>query len=182
VETALGLLEAGEYDGIQMRDVAERANVAIGTVYRYFSSKEHLFAAVLWKWTDLLQTQVERQPLDGDTPGARLDALFVRVLAAFARWPQFLRMVVVVEGSPDPNARQLFMHFVEHNNQTLRAPLGDLSPEDAQDVVDVVQSVMGTALRSWAAGMLSMDEVHARISRAIDLIFSAPPRSRRRRA
>ena len=32
----------GGYDAVQMRTVAERADVALGTLYRYFPSKIHL--------------------------------------------------------------------------------------------------------------------------------------------
>lgn len=34
-------------EGVQMHDVARRSGVAIATLYRYFPSKTHLFAAVL---------------------------------------------------------------------------------------------------------------------------------------
>src|SRR3954470_4765519 len=51
VRAALALLEhGGEYDSIQMRDVAGEAGVALATVYRYFTSKEHLYAAALLDW------------------------------------------------------------------------------------------------------------------------------------
>jgi len=46
VRAAISLLQhGGEYDEIQMRDVALEAGVTLGTVYRYFTSKEHLYAA-----------------------------------------------------------------------------------------------------------------------------------------
>ena len=47
VAAAVELLDHAEYDDVQMRDVAERAGVALATVYRYFSSKEHLYAAAI---------------------------------------------------------------------------------------------------------------------------------------
>src|SRR3954447_16261722 len=50
VESALRALESREYEQIQIRDVALTAEVALGTLYRYFSSKEHLYAAVLQEW------------------------------------------------------------------------------------------------------------------------------------
>ena len=50
VRAAITLLEHGEYDAIQMRDVAQEAAVALATVYRYFTSKEHLYAAALLEW------------------------------------------------------------------------------------------------------------------------------------
>ena len=46
VRAALELLEDGEYDQIQVRDVAKRADVALGTLYRYFASKEHLLSLI----------------------------------------------------------------------------------------------------------------------------------------
>src|SRR5882762_3272992 len=82
VMTALKLLEEGEYESIQMRDVAEHADVAIGTVYRYFASKEHLFTAVLLAWSGALQARIHEHPLHADTPGARLNELLGKVLSA----------------------------------------------------------------------------------------------------
>ncbi len=38
VRAALDLGAAGGYDSVQMRDVATSAGVALGTIYRYFSS------------------------------------------------------------------------------------------------------------------------------------------------
>ena len=45
LDAALELAAEGGYDAVQMRDVAARAQVALGTIYRYFSSKDHLLAA-----------------------------------------------------------------------------------------------------------------------------------------
>src|SRR5207244_3026281 len=42
LDAALRLAAEGGFDGVQMRDVAAAADVALGTVYRYFSSKERL--------------------------------------------------------------------------------------------------------------------------------------------
>src|SRR5919108_352324 len=51
VVAATELLAEVGYEAVQMRDVAERADVALGTLYRYFSSKEHLYAAALVAWS-----------------------------------------------------------------------------------------------------------------------------------
>ena len=37
----------GGYEAVQMRAVAERADVAVGTLYRYFPSKVHLLVSAL---------------------------------------------------------------------------------------------------------------------------------------
>ena len=40
LDATLALASKGGYDAVQMRTVATQANVALGTLYRYFNSKE----------------------------------------------------------------------------------------------------------------------------------------------
>ena len=79
---ALGL--DGGYEAVQMRDVAARADVAMGTVYRYFTSKDHLLAAALVHWVEQLDARLaqvagpgrHRRParvIDVAGPGAACD-------------------------------------------------------------------------------------------------------------
>ncbi|MEX2627500.1 MAG: TetR family transcriptional regulator [Ilumatobacteraceae bacterium] len=175
VDAALELLKVGEYDKIQMRDIAEEADVALGTVYRYFASKEHLFAAVLVIWSGSLHERVQRRPLSGGTPVEMLDDLMGRVLNAFDRFPQFLRLIIVLENTPDPYARELHAEFAAHTGDTFREPLATLDPDDARDVIDVVKAVLWSLLRGWSQGTVPMKDARQRMSRAIELIFSPPP-------
>ncbi|MCX4095512.1 TetR/AcrR family transcriptional regulator [Nocardia sp. alder85J] len=46
LDAAATLGAEADYERVQMLDVAKRAGVAIGTLYRYFPSKTHLFSAV----------------------------------------------------------------------------------------------------------------------------------------
>ena len=55
-----------------MRDIADAADVALGTVYRYFSSKERLFSFVVLKFADRLDERLNRRPLQGQTNEQRL--------------------------------------------------------------------------------------------------------------
>ena len=38
---------SGGFDGLAMRDVATTADVALGTLYRYFPSKEYLLVSMM---------------------------------------------------------------------------------------------------------------------------------------
>jgi TetR/AcrR family transcriptional regulator, cholesterol catabolism regulator len=172
---ALRLMEHGEYDTIQMRDIADEADVALGTVYRYFASKEHLFAAVLVVWSDSLRDRVRRRPLVGDTPADMLKDLMGRVLNAFDRFPQFLRLITVLENTPDPHARQLHVEFSSRTERMFLDPVSSLDPIDAHAVIDVVKAVLWALLRRWSHGQLTMRDARRSMSRSIDLIFSPPP-------
>jgi AcrR family transcriptional regulator len=62
VSAALSLAAEGGYDAVQMRDVAVRASVALGTIYRYFTSKDHLLAAACVGWVGDLERRLARRP------------------------------------------------------------------------------------------------------------------------
>ena len=47
LDAATALAAKGGFEQMQMRAVAERADVALGTLYRYFPSKIHLLVSVL---------------------------------------------------------------------------------------------------------------------------------------
>jgi AcrR family transcriptional regulator len=185
LDAALRLAEGGGFEAVQMRDVAAEADVALGTVYRYFVSKEHLFAAVLLEWSASLDDRVQRRPLVGETPATRLDDLMDRVLTAFERYPQFLRLIIVLETTPDPYARELHAEFSSHTGTTFLEPLEHLDPTLAEDILDVVKAVLWTLLRGWSQGLFNMREARRRMACCIDLIFSpspsAPPSTAKRR-
>src|SRR3974390_737020 len=65
IDAAMALGLEGGYEAVQMRDVAARADVAMGTVYRYFTSKDHLLAAALVHWVEQLDNRLAPPPPPG---------------------------------------------------------------------------------------------------------------------
>lgn len=175
VNAALELLKVGEYDKIQMRDIAEEAGVALGTVYRYFASKEHLFAAVLVEWSQSLEEHMEQRPLTGEGAAEQLGDLCRRVIGAFDRLPQYFRLMTTIETSRDPNARRCYQQFVASTQRAFGQPLEVYEPDDREQLLEVVMMVLGGVTRAWALGLLSTDEANARLERAIHVVFSPPP-------
>src|SRR5664279_5450647 len=102
VDAGLALLAERDYDRIQVKDVALGANVALGTLYHYFSSKEQLFAEVLVRWAATLRTNISRNPLRGTTDAQRLTQVITRSVRAFQRQPSLARLVATLETSADP--------------------------------------------------------------------------------
>src|SRR5690242_12394842 len=89
VVAGLHLLDSQEYDRIQIRDVAQEAGVALGTLYRYFSSKEHLYAAVLLEWSALGRAGQRRA--NRKNAEQHLRSRIRGVITAFERQPQFYK-------------------------------------------------------------------------------------------
>lgn len=172
VQAAIELLETGEYDAIQMRDVAERAGVALATIYRYFTSKEHLYAAAMLEWASGYPSTGRAGTVPGDTDEARLRALMRRAVRAFERYPQMMRAEIVLESSHDPNARSLWDEFAANNRATLIGAMSSTDPDTAAAIVDVANAVMVTRLRSWALGRATIRDVDRSVQQALDLIFA----------
>lgn len=171
VEAGLSLLRTHEHNQIQMKDVAAEAEVALGTVYRYFQSKDHLFAEVLAHWARQLQTSVERRPLKGHTNAERLTDVLHRSMRAFQGWPQLARVVMALESSEDPFTREIFARNMARNTKIYVEALQDLPEEMARDVVSVAASVFDLQLRQWVVGSQSIADVYDRIARAVWILL-----------
>ena len=102
--TALERGSSGGYDAVQMRDVAASAGVALGTIYRYFASKDHLLAAAMVEWVKDLERRVGQRPPKGDTVADRVMDVLSRATRAMEREPQLSEAVVTALMSPDPGA------------------------------------------------------------------------------
>jgi AcrR family transcriptional regulator len=171
VEAGLAMLRTQEHTQIQMKDVASQAGVALGTVYRYFQSKDHLFAEVLAHWALQLQTSVERRPLRGTSNADRLTDVLHRSMRAFQGWPQLARVVMALEASEDPFTREIFARNMARNTRIYIEALQGLPGDVAADVVHVAASVFDLQLRQWVVGSQSIAEVYDRISRDVRLIL-----------
>ena len=94
VDAAIALAETGGFDGVKLRDVADASGVALGTLYKYFRSKEDvLLFAVNEDSEQLLRVMAERPP-QGAQASARLVELFARATRGLTRRPNFARAVL----------------------------------------------------------------------------------------
>jgi AcrR family transcriptional regulator len=172
VKVALNLLVNGDYEKIQMRDVAEGSDVALGTVYRYFTSKEHLFAAVQIEWVKSLHRQILRRPPTGESNLERLSEVLHKSVRAFQTQPQFYRVLLVLEVAKDPFAKELYEVMTRETEATYLESLSGVDPKTALDLLGVVLAVLGAELKSWVLGRQSIDEVKQNLDAALWLLLT----------
>ena len=72
LDATLELAAVGGFDAVQMRDVAAAADVALGTVYRYFASKERLLLEAMAEQQADLRAYLDVHPPREPTPAARV--------------------------------------------------------------------------------------------------------------
>ncbi len=79
-----------------MAQIAEESGVAVGTLYRYFPTKHHLYAALLDKYASAVAV-----PDQGGDRVAAVTALMTGAIGALLRYPRLARAMIV-----SANARQ----------------------------------------------------------------------------
>jgi AcrR family transcriptional regulator len=161
IDAAIELARAGGYEAVQMRDVSARAEVALGTVYRYFSSKDHLLSAALLEWTTRLDAAPLARALSNNT-GAPVDRL-VTVIRRFtdvtAAEPVLFAAFVTAITKPDPAVLESQAQIQDIVRAVLSPPLDGVDPEVRDGVVRVLTHVWFSALLGWVNGWTAMGAV-----------------------
>jgi AcrR family transcriptional regulator len=171
IDAALALANEGGYEAVQMREVAARAQVALGTVYRYFSSKDHLLAAALLEWVEQLVEHLQEHPPAGATARERVMAALDRGLRAMARQPRAVGALFVALSSTDPAAVDCQQQASMLMTQIVTRAVGEQAPPDAPDRARIIGHVWYSALVGWVTGWSSMDRVHDELEIAVRLLL-----------
>ncbi len=171
IDAALSLSRERSFDQIQVKDVAEEAGVALGTVYHYFSSKDHLFAEALVRWVAMLRGNVTRHPLAGDTPGERLADVLRRSVRAFQQQPNLAKLVTTLTVSSDPFAIEMVTRMDQATSAVYADALTGLEEATITAMVHVIYQVLGGVLRLWSAGRISIVDVYDYLDEMVGLLF-----------
>ena len=171
IDAAMSLALEGGYEAVQMRDVAARADVAMGTVYRYFTSKDHLLAAALVHWVGLLDARLALVPAQGDTPAERVIDALDRALRAMGRQPQLVGAVFTALASPDPAAIECQQQVSVLMEGIITRAIGEPQPQDISDRARILGHVWYSALVGWVNGWSNMNRVHDELVVAIGLLL-----------
>lgn len=173
VRAAMDALKRGEYEQIQMRDIAEAADVALGTLYRYFSSKEHVYAAVLMEWAQpvFIAGQAD-SPLDE----AALRDKVRGIIVSFERRPAFFKVCMMLQNTTDPNAAQIMKQFADTAQQTLAGDFAALGIAAAEDAAVMLWGIINTMLSGAVLHGRPMADAYRIVDAFIDLVTASPRR------
>ncbi len=172
IEVAMQLGREGGYDAVQMRDVAAQANVALGTIYRYFLGKDHLLAAALVEWVRDLERRVVLRPPRGDTVAERMADILGRATVAMERDPLLSAAVVTALSHPDPQVAdcQQEVTVVMTRIQAVAFP-ADFDEDLRQRINSALGHVWFASLLGWVNGWGGIADAGAELSSAVHLIL-----------
>lgn len=158
IEAVIGLIADVGADSVQMRDVAQRSGVALGTVYRYFSSRERLLAAALEDWQKRLTRRVLTAASADQDPLAGILDYLQRAQRAFHRNPRMTALMLQAMTSTDPEAKAAIDHMSRTNAEMFDRLLEGIAPERIPDVSFGINAALTSALTAVLTDALTLDD------------------------
>ena len=178
LDAAVALASKGGFEQMQMRAVAERADVALGTLYRYFPSKIHLLVSVLGQQFEEAYLSLVSKPIPGDTAADRVMFVLGRTTRTLQREPNLTEALTRAFMFADASVANE-IHVVEvHVTRMLMAAMRNardaetLQPtEDELAVTKVIGDVWLASLVQWVTGRASAHDVGASLDVAVHLLL-----------
>ena len=160
------LASEGGYDAVQMREVATEADVALGTLYRYFPSKEHLLVSAMLRQIEGLHDRLTVSPAEGAEAVDRVIDVLARANRALQRQQKFT--LASGEASVAPVVREVR----DLMGGIILAAIGAESPSARDQLVsEILQEVWLSSLVSWISGVEPASSVDRKLEAAAKLLL-----------
>lgn len=171
LETTMELAAEGGYEAVQMREAAANAGISLGTLYRYFRSKDALLAASWSHWAATVEPQLVRRPLRGETMAERAYDFLRRTTRAFERSPKLASAFLTAANSNDPGSAQHRREAADLLGRILESTMDALDPKTAADIRVTLDHVWNSSLQHWASGRYVMKDVYRDLETACHLLL-----------
>ncbi|HEY0949742.1 TetR family transcriptional regulator [Nocardioides sp.] len=175
LDATIALASQGGFDAVQMRAVAERADVALGTLYRYFPSKIHLLVSALQREFERTETLLRDKPVDGDTTAERVINVLKRTTRGMQSDPKLTealtRAFMFADSSVQAEIHQVGMLLTSMLTRVMRPEAHDELTEEDVAIAKVIGDVWLSALVGWVTGRNSAAETGQQIEVAVKLLL-----------
>jgi AcrR family transcriptional regulator len=171
VNAAMELAAKGGYEAVQMREVSQEADVALGTIYRYFSSKDQLLIAGLDQLATDMAEQLAKDPPAGASAHERVSGVFRRSCALLEEEPLMAHAMVTALSSSD-RAVANQSHGVQDTLKSMIAEALDGEPiDDIDGIVHVLGLVWFASMLAWVGGRTEAGAMAADLELASRLLL-----------
>src|SRR3954464_7800768 len=173
LQAAAELATEGGFDAVQMREVAERADVALGTLYRYFPSKIHLLVSVLADEMDELHDRLRAASAGPESPADRVFGVLQRAVRALGRNPSLYGAVVRAmmfgdESTTSENAA-VSSRMEAIITRAMTYGVGEPTERDTA-VARLIGKIWLADILSWLDGRSDVTEMESDLELAVQLL------------
>jgi AcrR family transcriptional regulator len=177
LDATIALASQGGFDAVQMRSVAEQADVALGTLYRYFPSKIHLLVSALGREFERAEAETRDKPIPGDTAHERVMFLLDRTTRGLQEDPHLTEALTRAFMFADASVKTeilavgvLLTTMLTRAMHPDRTELAELTEDDVA-VARVIGDVWLSALMGWVTGRTGAGDVGRRMDVAVRLLL-----------
>jgi TetR/AcrR family transcriptional regulator, cholesterol catabolism regulator len=159
VDAAVELAEQGGFGAVRLRDVAERSDVALGTLYKYFRGKDDILLFAFNEGLRRLEQSLFERPVAGATPLERVTEFFRRASRGLVQNPQLGGALVRAMSGGD---RETAVQIAGSNRRIARmlvAALRDrpVDPDSSMDAFaphETERELADALIAVWFAGLI----------------------------
>lgn len=185
LDVAIDLAQEGGFENVRQRDVADQAGIALGTLYKSFTSKENILSAALEREARELEHKLKLRPPVGDTPAKRLYSLFNIMTRGMCRKPKYARAVIRAMASGQSDVTTHIAGYYGQMNDIIVATMRGGERRGASDktptkpsaredtIATLLQEIWFTSLVSWSAGLRTQADVVDHMRQACELLIEA---------
>jgi AcrR family transcriptional regulator len=174
LDATIALASQGGFDAVQMRAVAERADVALGTLYRYFPSKIHLLVTALAREFERAEKVLATKTIPGDTPADRVITVLRRTTRGLQGDPHLTdaltRAFMFADKSVSQEIHVVGMLLTRMLTRAMHPGTDEVTDDDIA-IARVIGDVWLSALVAWVTGRSTAEETAAHMERAVHLIL-----------
>ena len=177
LDATIALASQGGFDAVQMRSVADQADVALGTLYRYFPSKIHLLVSALGREFERAEADTRDRPIPGDTAHERVMFLLDRTTRGLQRDPNLTEALTRAFMFADASVKteihtvgRLLTTMLTRAMHPDRTELAEHTEDDVA-VARVIGDVWLSALMGWVTGRTGAGDVGRRMDVAVRLLL-----------
>ena len=172
LDATLALASKGGYEAVQMRAVAERAGVALGTLYRYFPSKIHLLVSGLAREFERNQDKLDKITIPGATAYERMLYVLARITRTMQREPMLTEAMTRAFMFADPSAAAEVNTVARLMEHMLTRAMHDGEPTaDEIAIARVIGDVWLSNLVAWVTRRASASDVSHQLELAARLLL-----------
>jgi AcrR family transcriptional regulator len=175
LDATLALAAEGGFDAVQMRDVAAAADVALGTVYRYFSSKERLLLEAMAEQQSDLRTYLRSHPPTGAAPDDRVLAVLARSNRSLRQHPDVTAAMVRAFGSAASENADIVRRVTEIMTEIITSAIQGserhAATDDERRIARILMQVWLSSLNGWVCGVDPPERVDEDLGEAARLLL-----------
>jgi AcrR family transcriptional regulator len=159
-------LSAGGEEALQMKDLAQRADVSLATLYRYFPSKDHVLLAISLGNYQAAARKVLLEVPRGATARERVTSHLLREFRAQQRNQRLTTALTKVLTETSRNYSEI-IEVIGHVHQQILQHVAATGPgpftERQRRLLPVIIDNFSSASRRWQTGMCSAAEARFQI-------------------